>query len=140
MSESLHARIAASFGAQGLMSTLGARLALVADGEVHIEMPFARSLSQQQGYAHAGSITSILDSACGYAVLTRAPGAAHEVVTVEFKVNFMRPALGQRFLAVGRVVQAGRQLAVAHGELHAFGEAGSKMVALMQATFAYVPT
>jgi len=133
-------RIADSFSVQGLMATLGARLAQVAEGEVHIAMPFSAALSQQHGYAHAGSITSIVDSACGYAALTRAPGAQHEVVTAEFKVNFMRPAIGRRFLAVGKVVNAGRSMAVCTGEVRAFAGDGEdyKVVALMQATMVYV--
>ncbi|MEG0226973.1 MAG: PaaI family thioesterase, partial [Comamonas sp.] len=98
----LHERIAASFGAQGLMQTLGATLTLVEDGEVHIALPFSAHLSQQHGYVHAGAVTSVVDSACGYAALTRAaPG--QEIVTAEFKINFLRPALGERFVAVGRV-------------------------------------
>ena len=134
-------RIADSFAAQGLMTTLGARLAHVGDGEGQIAMPFSTALSPQHGYAHAGSITSVVDSACGYAALTRAPSSAHEVVTAEFKVNFMRPAIGRRFLAVGRVVNAGRSMAVCTGEVRAFaGEDGGdyKVVALMQATMVYV--
>lgn len=135
----LEQRISESFGAQGLMQTLGARLALVADGEVHIALPFAAQLSQQHGYVHAGAITSVVDSACGYAALTRAP-AGHEVVTAEFKVNFLRPALGERFLAVGKVESAGRLLAVCRGEVRAFREGDSdyKLVALMQATIVNV--
>jgi uncharacterized protein (TIGR00369 family) len=92
MSE-LHQRISDSFNAQGLMVTLGARLTLVAEGEVQIELPFSGSLSQQHGYLHAGATTSILDSACGYAALTKAP-ADFEVVTAEFKINLLRPAIG----------------------------------------------
>ena len=137
----LHQRIAGSFAAQGLMATLGARLAHVAEGEVHIAMPFSAALSQQHGYAHAGSVTSIVDSACGYSALTCAPSAQHEVVTVEFKVNFMRPAIGRRFLAVGKVVNAGRNMAVCTGEVRAFAgeqDENHKVVALMQATMAYV--
>jgi len=136
----MHQRIADSFAAQGLMATLGARLAQVAEGEVHIAMRFSTALSQQHGYAHAGSITSIVDSACGYAALTRAPSAQHEVVTAEFKVNFMRPAIGRRFLAVGKVVNAGRSMAVCTGEVRAFTGDGEdyKVVALMQATMVYV--
>lgn len=131
----LHPRIAASFDAQGLMRTIGARLVHVADGEVHIELPFAKSLSQQHGYLHAGATTSIVDSACGYAALTKAP-AGFEVVTAEFKINLMRPALGERFLAIGRVVNAGRLMTVCSGEVRAFAGAGEayKVVALMQAT------
>jgi uncharacterized protein (TIGR00369 family) len=135
----LHARIAASFKAQGLMSTLGATLAHVSDGEVHIALPFSAHLSQQHGYVHAGAITSVVDSACGYAALTRA-AADHEVVSAEFKINFMRPALGERFLAVGRVQQAGKLLTVCTGEVRAFarGDASYKVIALMQATMVNV--
>jgi len=138
MSE-LHKRIAASFGAQGLMQTLGATLALVEDGEVHIALPFSAHLSQQHGYVHAGAVTSVVDSACGYAALTRAaPG--QEIVTAEFKINFLRPALGERFVAVGRVENAGKLLSVCSGEVRAFraSEAGYKVVAMMQATMVCV--
>lgn len=131
----LQQRIATSFGAQGLMQTLGARLSLVSDGEVHIELPFSAQLSQQHGYIHGGAITSVVDSACGYAALTRAP-VGHEVVTAEFKINFLRPAVGERFVAIGKVQSAGKLLAVCTGEVQAFraGEADYKLVALMQAT------
>ena len=131
----IHQRIADSFNAQGLMQTIGARLALVADGEVHIEMPFSIGLSQQHGYVHAGAITSIVDSACGYAALTKAP-PGFEVVTAEFKINFLRPAIGHRFVAIGRVQNAGKLLTVCTGEVRAFSGTGDafKVVAFMQAT------
>jgi uncharacterized protein (TIGR00369 family) len=132
-------RIAASFGAQGLMATIGASLCFVADGEVHIALPFSKSLSQQQGFVHAGAITSIVDSACGYAALTKAP-PNFEVVTAEFKVNLLRPAIGDRFLAVGKVQNAGKLLTVCTGEVRAFtvNSESYKVVALMQATFVNV--
>lgn len=132
-------RIAASFGAQGLMETLGAKLALVADGEVHIVLPFSRHLSQQHGYVHAGAIASIVDSACGYAALTKAP-AGCEVVSAEFKINLMRPALGEHFLAIGKVQNAGKLLTVCTGEARAFSgsESSYKVIALMQATMVNV--
>jgi uncharacterized protein (TIGR00369 family) len=132
-------RIATSFAAQGLMVTLGATLAQVGDGEVHIALPFAKHLSQQHGYVHAGAITSILDSACGYAALTKAP-PGFEVVTAEFKINLMRPALGERFLAIGRVQSAGKLLTVCTGEVRAYASAGDahKVVAMMQATIVNV--
>ncbi|MGO4395486.1 PaaI family thioesterase [Variovorax sp. M-6] len=135
----MHQRIADSFHAQGLMATLGARLALVADGEVHIELPFSSGLSQQHGYLHAGATTSIVDTACGYAALTKAP-PGFEVVTAEFKINLLRPALGERFLAIGRVQNSGKFLTVCTGEVRAFAGTGDahKVVALMQATIANV--
>ena len=132
-------KISTSFAAQGLMQTLGAQLVLVADGEVHIALPFSKHLSQQHGFVHAGAITSAVDSACGYAALTKAP-QGHEVVTAEFKINFLRPALGERFLAVGKVQNAGKSLTVCTGEVRAFtgSESVYKVIALMQATIVNV--
>lgn len=130
-------RIAGSFHSQGLMATLGAQLVSVADGEVQISMPFSTALSQQHGYVHAGAITSIVDSACGYAALTKAPPEC-EVVTAEFKINLMRPAIGERFLAIGKVVSAGRLLTVCAGEVRAFSGTSYKVVAVMQATIVQV--
>lgn len=137
----LHTRIAASFASQGLMTTLGAGLVHVAEGEVHIALPFSDRLTQQHGYVHAGAITSIVDSACGYAALTKAP-AGCEVVTAEFKINLMRPAIGVRFLAIARVQNAGKLLTVCTGEVRAFANeaADFKVIALMQATIVNVRT
>lgn len=132
-------RITSSFAAQGLMTTLGASLSWVQEGEVHIALPFSKHISQQHGYVHAGAITSIVDSACGYAALTKAP-EGFEVVTAEFKINLLRPAIGERFLAIGSVQNAGRLLTVCTGEVRAYTGSGDsyKIVALMQATIVNV--
>lgn len=134
----LQEHIARSFAAQGLMTTLCAELIHVAKGEVQIALLPRPQLSQQHGYTHAGALTSVLDSACGYAALTVAP-AGLDVLTVEFKINFVRPALADRFVAVGRVAKAGRTLTVCQGEL--VGERGAQRdtIALMQATIINVP-
>jgi uncharacterized protein (TIGR00369 family) len=133
-------RIATSFDAQGLMETLGAKLVRVSDGEVHIALPFSRRLSQQHGFLHAGAVNAIVDNACGYAALTKAP-TDFEVVTAEFKINFLRPALGTHFIAIGEVRSAGKLLTVCTGEVRAFSgdESSYKVVAIMQATIANVP-
>ena len=132
-------RVAASFQAQGLMRTLGATLERVDEGEVHIALPFSPHLSQQQGFVHAGAIASVVDSACGYAALTRAP-VDKDVVTAEFKINLLRPAIGERFVAIGRVQSAGKMLIVCTGEVRAFAANSDayKVVALTQATIATV--
>ncbi|MFJ2987149.1 PaaI family thioesterase [Collimonas sp. NPDC087041] len=135
--EDIQERIATSFNSQGLMATLGARLVSAADGEVQIEMPFSTQLSQQHGYVHAGAITSIVDSACGYAALTRAPLDC-DVVSAEFKINFVRPAIGERFLAIGKVQTSGKLLAVCTGEVRALSAGAWKVVAIMQATIVNV--
>ncbi|NGX16771.1 PaaI family thioesterase [Wenzhouxiangella sp. XN24] len=109
------ARVRTSFARQRLMQTLGVRLLRVAPGECDMEMPFAAAFTQQHGFLHAGTLTSVVDSACGYAALSlMAPGAA--VMSVEFKVNLMAPAAGERLLARGRVVRSGRTLTIVAGE------------------------
>lgn len=126
-------RITNSFRSQTLMATLGAQLISVVDGEVHIELPFSAKLCQQHGYVHAGAITSIVDSACGYAALTKAPPDC-EVLTAEFKINFVRPAIGERFVAVGKVLTSGKLLTVCSGEVQAFSGSDNKVIAIMQST------
>jgi uncharacterized protein (TIGR00369 family) len=127
------ARIRASFARQRFMSTLGARLERIEPGEVEIALPFRDDLTQQHGFLHAGVVTSIVDSACGYAALSvMEPGAG--VVSVEFKVNLLAPAVGTDFRAIGRVVKSGRTLIVCSGELHAIQDERDTLVALMQGT------
>jgi uncharacterized protein (TIGR00369 family) len=127
------ARVRASFEKQQFMQTLGARLESVEPGEVTISLPFRADLTQQHGFLHAGAVTSVVDSACGYAALSlMEPGAA--VLAVEFKVNLMAPAAGERFVAVGRVVRSGRTLTVCSGEVRALQGDREATVAVMQGT------
>jgi uncharacterized protein (TIGR00369 family) len=127
------ARVRASFARQAFMTTLGARLATVEPGHVVIELPFRPDLTQQHGFLHAGVVAAVVDSACGYAALTlMPPGAA--VLSVEFKINLMRPAAGASFRATGQVLRAGRTLTVCSGEAEALDAGGSSIIAVMQAT------
>ena len=121
------------------MTTIGANLVLIQDGEVHVALPFSERLSQQHGYVQAGAMTSIVDSACGYAALTKAP-ASCEVVTVEFKVNLLRPAIGERFLGIGKVHSSGKLFTVCTGKVRAYNASSEsyKVIAIMQATFVNV--
>lgn len=127
------ARVAASFARQSFMTTLGATLGHVAPGEVEITMPVAAHLCQQHGFVHAGAVSSIADSACGYAALSlMAPGVG--VLTAEFKINLVAPAAGERLLAKGRVLKAGRTLTLAMAEVFAITGDSSKLCAVMTAT------
>jgi uncharacterized protein (TIGR00369 family) len=117
------ARVRADFARQGLMATLGAELVAVGPGGVTISLPFRADLTQQHGYLHAGAITAIVDSACGYAALSLMP-AGMEVLTVEYKVNFLAPASGSRFIARGRVTKPGRTLTVCTGDVIVSGSDG----------------
>jgi uncharacterized protein (TIGR00369 family) len=132
-------RIRASFDAQRVMHSIGARLKRVRAGEARIEVPFSPALTQQHGYLHAGIVGIAVDSACGYAAYTLMP-ADSEVLSVEYKINFLSPAQGQLFVAIGRVVKPGRTLTVCAGEAWAHAGAGRKLVAAMQATMICVPT
>lgn len=126
-------RVRASFATQSIMTTIGARIIRVAVGEVDIELPFRADLRQQNGYIHAGVIATILDSACGYAAYTLIPAAAN-MLTVEFKINLLRPAVGKKFVARGRVTKPGKTLSFCNGEVVAMSDDGEKVVATMSST------
>jgi uncharacterized protein (TIGR00369 family) len=126
------ARVRASFQRQAFMATLGANLTAVSPGQVTIELPFRPDLTQQHGFLHAGVVTSVIDSACGYAALTLMDPAA-AVLSIEFKVNLLTPATGALFRATGKVIRAGRTLTVCTGELEAVADRPT-LIAVMQAT------
>lgn len=109
-------RVEESFGRQGLMAHLGARVHEVRHGVVTIRMPYRAELTQQHGYFHAGGTSSIADTAGGYAGLTMFPENA-SVLTVEFKLNLIAPAEGEVLEAVGRVVKSGRTLTICQLEV-----------------------
>lgn len=133
MADAVFQRIADSFSRQGLMQTLGAHLSEVEAGRVVIAMPFAPAITQQHGFAHAGAITSIVDSACGYAALTLMP-EDKAVLTSEFKINLLAPAAGESFEAEGRIIRAGKRVHVAMGEAFAIRDGQRKPIAVMLAT------
>ncbi len=127
------ARIRASFDRQGFMTLLNARLTRCEPGLVELVMPFSAIITQQHGFAHAAAVTAMLDSACGFAALTLMPEGA-EVLSVEFKVNLLSPAVGESFRAVGLVTRAGRTITVCQGEVFAVRDNQEKSVAIMTAT------
>jgi uncharacterized protein (TIGR00369 family) len=123
-----------SFAKQLVMSLISAELARVEPGIIEITLPYRSDLTQQHGYVHAGIITTIADSACGYAAYTLMPPNS-DVLAVEFKVNLMRPAKGETFVARAEVVKSGRTLTVVRADVHALtGDEQRELVAIMQGT------
>lgn len=133
MELNIETRIKNSFARQTAMTTIGASITSVESGMVTIELPFRSDLTQQHGFIHAGVITMVVDSACGYAALTLMPPTA-AVLSVEYKVNFLSPAVGEKFTAQGRVLKPGRTLMVCLGEVHAHQKGEVKLIATMLAT------
>jgi uncharacterized protein (TIGR00369 family) len=126
-------RVRASFDRQQFMATLGARLTRVAPGEVDIELPVRPELTQQHGFLHAGALAAVADSACGYAALTMmSAGAA--VLSIEFKINMLAPAAGDRAIARARVIRSGKTITVCRCDVAAVTGDSEKMVATMTGT------
>jgi uncharacterized protein (TIGR00369 family) len=123
-----------SFASQSIMTLIGAELNVVEPGIVAITLPYRTDLAQQNGYVHAGIVTTIADSAAGYAAYSLMPPGA-EVLSVEFKVNLLRPARGKSFLARAEVIKPGRTLTVARADVFGIAETGAReLVATMLAT------
>lgn len=133
------ARITESFSRQGLMAHLGARLAEIARGRVVVELPFADRLTQQNGFFHAAASAAIADTAGGYAALTLME-ASDDVLAVEFKINLLRAAVGERLTAEGVVLKSGRTLTVCENTVRAWSGDRATVVAVMMQTNMRMPS
>ena len=122
-----------SFAKQTAMTTIGAELVSIVPGAVQISLPYRADLTQQNGYLHAGIVTTIADSACGYAAYTLMPPNS-AVLSVEFKVNLLRPAKGEEFLAIAEVLKPGRTLTVVRADVFANPKSERVLVATMLGT------
>jgi uncharacterized protein (TIGR00369 family) len=127
------ARVRASFARQAMMQTIGAVLETVAAGRAEISLPFRSDLTQQHGYLHAGVVATIADSACGYAAYSLMPADA-SVLTVEYKINLLAPATGDRFIARAAVIRPGRTLTVVEADVFASVGGEERRIATMLAT------
>ena len=126
-------RVRSSFDRQGAMATLQAYLSNVYPGGVDISFNHAEALTQQHGFIHAGMLATALDSACGYAGFSLM-AAGDAVLTIEFKINLLAPARGERFRAEGRVIKPGRTITVCEGRAYAVSGSDEKLIATMSCT------
>ncbi len=126
-------KVVESFNHQEVMKTVKASIVSVFPGEVELQFPFQDSLTQQHGFIHAGIISTVLDSACGYAAFSLMSADA-AVLTIEFKVNLLSPAKGDNFIAKGKVIKPGKNITVATGEMFAQEGNKQKLVASMSGT------
>jgi uncharacterized protein (TIGR00369 family) len=133
MSADIDRRVRDSFSRQRFMGTLGAEVVSVGAGTVVLRLPFREELGQQNGFLHAGAIATLADSACGYAALTTMPPDA-DVLSVEFKINMLSPAVGDAFEARAQVLRAGRTIVVTRADVFALRDSAEKLVAAMQGT------
>ena len=132
-------RVTADYNQQAIMTTFGASIRHIEAGIVELEIPFQQALTQQHGFFHAGITTTMMDNACGYAALTLFP-ADMGVLTIEFKVNFLAPAVGTTLIARGVVAKSGRTITVCNGEaLMVQSDGRLKPVAQIVATLMAVP-
>jgi uncharacterized protein (TIGR00369 family) len=127
------AKVVESFSRQEVMKTIGASLSVVEPGKVEIELKYSPEITQQHGFVHAGIVSAVVDSACGYAALSLMPENSG-VLSIEFKVNLLAPAQGDSFRAIGRVKKPGRTIFFAEGELIACRNGSEKVVATLVST------
>ncbi|MDE0310202.1 MAG: PaaI family thioesterase [Acidiferrobacterales bacterium] len=131
-------KVRQSFVEQGIMKLMGATIRDVGPGRCIIELPFNEKLTQQDGFFHAGATSTIADSAGGYAALTLMP-ADSQTLTVEFKINLLVPASGDRLCAEATVIKAGKTLTVSNIEVFSHRGESRKLCAIMQQTTICIP-
>ncbi len=125
-----HEELRRTFARQGAVAHLGIQLVSIGEAEIVLDLPFRPELSQHHGFFHGGIVSTLLDTACGYAALSVAPPGT-SVLSVEFKINFLAPARGALMRGVGRVVRAGRTISVSQGEASVDGVPCATMLATM---------
>jgi len=126
-------KVRASFARQTFMDTIGGRIAALSPGHCEVELPFRGDLCQQNGYLHGGVITAIAANAAGYAAFSLMPPNS-SLLGVEYKINLLDPAAGERFIARGRVLKPGRTLFVVECDVEAETAGKRKLIAKMLTT------
>jgi uncharacterized protein (TIGR00369 family) len=126
-------RVLASFARQSAMELIQATLPLIEHGRTEIHLPHWPGVEQQHGFVHGGVVGMIADSAAGYAAMTMVPASA-SVLTVEYKMNLVAPADGEKLVARGKVVRPGKTLIITQAEVFAVKEGRETLCALMQQT------
>lgn len=126
-------RVRSIFASQAFLGLLGVEIVEIADGRVELALPFRPDLTQQIGYIHGGAVATLADVAGGFAALTRFDTAS-EILTVEFKINLLAPAQGERLTAIGEVLKSGRTLTVCRMSVFAWSEGASSLCASAQQT------
>jgi uncharacterized protein (TIGR00369 family) len=125
------ARVRDSFGRQPFMAHIGARITALAPGFCEITVDYRRELTQQHGFVHGGVLASIADSAAGYAAFSLMPADA-SVLTVEYKLNLLRPGRGEAMIARGRVLKPGRTLSIVQADVFARASGEEQVVSSLQ--------
>jgi uncharacterized protein (TIGR00369 family) len=133
MNEALYKKVSQSFEKQGFLKLIGAKIEDVEEGRVSISLKKSDALTQQNGVLHAGVVTALADTACGYSAFTAAGGA--DILSVEFKINLLRPAASDKITAFGRVIKSGRKLIVTEADVT---DESGKLIAKMTATMIHV--
>ena len=126
-------RVRDSFARQSFMRLIGAEIAALAPGHCVVALPARADLCQQRGFLHGGVTAAIADNAAGFAAYSLMPPGSSPL-TVEFKINLMAPAIGDRFVASARVVRAGRTLSIVEAEVVAEKDGAATPIARMLAT------
>ena len=134
-----HERVSRSLARQGMMNHLGVQLVSATAGRGELSLPYGDKVTQQQGGFHGGAIGALADIAGGYAALTVAPEGM-EVVTIEYKINFLNSLQGGQIHAIGQVTKAGKRVIVCSAEVvHIASDGQQTPCAVMQQTLTAVP-
>lgn len=131
--ENYETRVRESFARQKFMTTLGASIPVVKAGYVEIELPFNEGLGQQHGFFHGGVVGTLGDNGCGYSAFSLMD-ATSSVLSVEYKINFIAPAKGEKLISKGRVIKPGKTLVISQADLYVVNDGIEKHCATVLGT------
>jgi len=131
-------RVQETLSRQPFMTALGVELVSLRRGAAEVRFPYSPEYTQHNGFLHAGAVSGVLDSTCGYAGLT-VIGEDKELLAVEYKINFLAPCVGESFVARAKVKRAGQKIIVCSADAYALRAGKEKLVATMIDTIIVVP-
>ena len=122
---------------QPFSALIGAEMHALSPGFIDLQLPVTDKVRQQDGFVHGGVVSYLADNA-----LTFAGGTAMQVpvVTAEYKINYVRPATGERLIARAKAVHVGKSQSVCICEVFAVTGGEEKLCAIAQGTIARLPS
>jgi uncharacterized protein (TIGR00369 family) len=132
------AHVAPIFQDAAFANYLGIVLTAAGPGWCETELTVQEAHMQQHGFVHAGVVTTLADHTTGGAARAAVPPGS-DVLTIEFKMNFLRLATGRRLAATGRTLHAGKSIAVAESEVYSVDDSKRTLVAKCTSTLRVIP-
>lgn len=118
---------------QGFVAFCGFEVLRIEKGLFESRLKLCKEHKQQDGFVHAGVIATMADHTAGYSAFTLVPDD-HQILTIEFKINYFKPAVGDELVCRSKVVNKGKKIIVSESEVFSVGSGNEKLISKAMVT------